>query len=170
MFGTDDAGDFPAARKPMPAPLATVNGLSGQYSFTEYPSVPAALTAYNLYITNFDLSQIILVSLLGDGNVFVQVGDPAAAPSYAGTWTPNNGQHQVHFSTDALGLPTLWIDMVPIPLAFIGNIFSFASLEPANNIAFGFGSADAAVVTSPVTNIFVTAGSLDPGTEFCCPA
>lgn len=168
-FDTDDASDFPAARKPLPAPLVTVNGLTGQYSFTEYPSVPNVATAYNLYMTNFDLSEVVVVGLLGDGSVFFQVGDPAAAPSYFGAWTPNNGSHTIHFSIDALGVPAIWIDGVSIPLTFFGNIPSFAASEPANHIAFGFGSGDAAVVTAPLTNVFVTAGSLSPSTEFCCP-
>jgi len=168
-FDTAGATEFPASRKPIPAPLTSVNLLTGQYSFVEYPTVPNPATTYNLYVTNFDLSEIILISLLGDGNVFLQVGDPAAAPSYVGTWTPNNGAHEVHFSVDALGVLTLWIDGVLIPLIFIGNIFSFASLEPPNIVAFGLGSADAAPTTAPVTSVFVTAGNLGPEAEFCCP-
>lgn len=168
-LNTTNANDFPGATKPLPAPLVTVNGLSGQFEFTEYATPPNVNTTYELFVTNQDLSEGLTIALFGDGSVAVQVGLPAAAATYTGAWTPNNGSHDVHFSTDALGVPTLYIDQVAIPLTFIGNSFSFPSFLPTNVVSFFGGSADPTPASSPVRNIFLTAGALGPATEFCCP-
>lgn len=169
-FNTAGADDFPGATKPLPASLPTVFGMSGRFSFTEYQTPPTANTAYDLFFNNFDLSETLIVALFGDGNLTVQVGDPASAPQYNGIWTPNAGAHVVDFSVDALGVPTLFIDGVSIPLVFFANVPTFASLLPADSVALFLGSGDAAAGSAPVTNVFLTAGVTGPTTDFCCPA
>lgn len=166
---TFDADDFPIAVKPLPAPLATVFGVSGQFDFTEYPTAPNAATTYQLLINNTGLTETLLVSLFGDGTIVVQAGPPASIPTYTGVWTPTPGAaHVVHFAIDGAGVPTIYIDDVLMPLALFGNVPSFGASYPANNISWGGGSGVAAAASSPLRNIFVTAGITVPETEFCC--
>jgi hypothetical protein len=167
---TFDADDFPIASKPLDAPLASVFGISGQFDFTEYSTPPIATTAYQLVINNSDLSESFSISLFGDGNVGVQVGDPASIPLYLGTWTPVAGAaHVVHFSVDGAGVPTLFIDGVAIPLVFIADVPSIWASYPVNSVSYGSSSADATPASSPLRSLFVTAGVVGPGTVFCCP-
>lgn len=165
-----DADDFPIAAKALANPLATIMGLSGQFEFTEYPTPPNANTAYQVIVSNFDGSEVLFVSLFGDGSVLIQAGNPASIPTYIGVWTPNGGTHVVHFSVDGAGVPTLYIDGVPIPMPFIANLPSFGSLYPVNSITYGGGSGDATPAVSPLFGLFLTAGAVGPSTEFCCPA
>lgn len=168
-FDTAGAADFPGDTKPIPAPLASVKGVSGKFEFTEYQTVPNAFTTYDLILNNQAMDDTIVLGLLGDGSLLFQTGDPASSSTYTGTWVPNNGPHVVAFQTDALGVPSLWIDGVIIPLTFIGMGASFASLLPANSISFFLGSSDAAPGTAPVRNVFVAQGAFGPATDFCCP-
>jgi hypothetical protein len=169
MLNTFTATDFPGTIKALSGPLTGVLGVSGQFDFTEYQTAPNLDTTYDLFVTTFDISRIIAINLLGDGSCVVQVGPPASAATYSGTWVPNNGQHEVHFSIDSAGTPTLFIDHVQIPLTFIGNIFSFASALPANTVSFFGGAGAAAAASSPVRNIFLTTPNAGHQTEFCCP-
>lgn len=164
-FNTANATEFPGATKPIPQALGTVNGLTGQFQFT----APNAQNNYNFVITNSDLSEIVLVGLFADGNVGVQVGPPADVPFYTGMWVPTTGPHKVHFSINQNGVPSLFIDGVETPLAFVGTVFSFASSLPPNVAAFFVGLGSAAPASTPVMNAFVTRGVLGPETEFCCP-
>lgn len=164
-FNTANATEFPGATKPLPQVLGSVNGISGQFQFT----APNAQNSYNFVITNGDLSEIVLVALFGDGNVGVQVGPPANVPFYTGMWIPTSGPHEVHFSIDQSGVPTLFIDGVQTTLNFVGTVFSFASSLPPNVAAFFVGLGSAAPASAPVENAFVTRGVLPPETEFCCP-
>lgn len=166
---TFDADDFPIATKPLPAPLASVFGISGQFYFTEYATPPNPTTTYQLVVNNDDLSQSLAVSLFGDGGVIVQVGDPNLIPTYLGSWVPNFGPHLVHFSVDGAGVPTLWIDGVAIPLTFFAAIGSFWTLYPIAAVSYGGGSGDPTPGSSPLLNIFITAGEAGPQTVFCCP-
>lgn len=169
-FNTTAPGDFPGDNKSLSAPLPTVNGITGQFSFTEYPTPPTVNTSYEIVITNQDLSEAVFVALFGDGTAAIQVGDPAASSNYTGTWTPTpGGTHDVHFSVSALGVPTLYIDGVVMALTFVGISPSFSSLLPANTVSFFLGSGDAAATTAPVQDVFVTDGILAPNTVFCCP-
>lgn len=167
MMETFDADDFPIAAKPFAAPLASVFGISGQFEFTEHQTPPNATTTYQVLINNFDLSQMFFLALFGDGTVLVQAGDPVSIPTYSGTWTPNMGTHTVHFAVDGAGIPTLFIDGVPIPLAFLANLGTFGGY-PANSVSYGGGAGDPTPDTSPLMNLFVTAGDTPATTEFCC--
>lgn len=167
---TFDADDFPIATKPLPAPLASVFGISGQWSFTEYATVPNATTTYQLLVNNTGLTESVAVSLFGDGSIVVQAGDPNSIPTYTGTWTPTPGAaHTVHFSVDGAGVPTLFIDGVAVPLVFLANVGSFWTSYPAEAVSYGGGAGDPTPGSSPTRNIFVTAGVTGPETVFCCP-
>lgn len=167
---TFDADDFPTATKPLPAPLVSVFGISGQFDFTEYLTPPNAGTTYQIFMNNTGLTETLSVSLFGDGSVAVQAGPPASIPTYVGTWTPTPGAaHVVHFSIDLLGVPTLYIDGVAVPLVLFGSVPSFGTLYPANSISYGGGAADAAAASSLLRSLFITAGMVGPETVFCCP-
>jgi hypothetical protein len=166
---TFDVDDFPIATKALAAPLATVFGLSGQFSFTEYPTPPNPTTTYQIFMNNVGTTETLSVSLFGDGNAVVQAGATALIPTYVGTWTPNFGSHVVDFSIDGAGIPTLSIDGVPIPLVFFGNVLSAGSSYPNNSINYGGGAGDVTPASSPLRNLFITAGTAGPGTVFCCP-
>lgn len=166
---TTGVGDFPIAAKPFTAPLPTMSGLSGQFAFTEYQTVPNPSTAYQVLMNNLGTTETFLVSLTGDGNVLVQAGPTVLIPTYLGTWTPNGGSHVVHFSVDGTGVPLLFIDGVNIPLVFFGDVLSVGSSYPDNSISYGGGAADVAPASSPLRDLFVTAGVVGPETVFCCP-
>lgn len=167
---TFDNDDFPIAAKPLPAALASVFGVSGQWSFTEFTTPPNSSTVYQLVVNNTGLTESLSVSFFGDGNVGVEAGDPTNIPLYLGTWTPSAGAtHTVHFTVDGAGVPRLWLDGVEIPLTFVANVPTAWTFFPAQSIAYGVDSADAAPTSSPVTDFFVTAGIVGPETVFCCP-
>lgn len=167
---TFDADDGPVAFKPLPASLASVFGVSGQFDFTEYPTPPNATTSYQVVVNNFDISESLVVSFFGDGSVVVQAGDPVSIPLYVGTWTPTPGAaHTVHFSIDGAGVPTLFLDGVAIPLLFLANVPSFSILYPANMISYGGAAGVVTPASSPLRSLFVTTGILGPETVFCCP-
>lgn len=165
---TFDADDYRNAAKPLPASLTSVFGISGQFEFTEYQTPPNATTTYQINLNNFDTSENAIFSLFGDGSVVVQVGDTVSIPTYFGTWTPNGGTHVVHFSIDGAGVPTLFVDGITIPLVFVANTPSAATLYPNNSITYAGGAGDVTPASSPLFNLFITAGATAPDTEFCC--
>lgn len=171
VMSMDTAGatQFAIATKSLPASLASVLGVSGQFDFTEYPTTPNAETTYQIFMNNSDISEVLSVSLFGDGSVVVQAGDVNSVPTYVGAWTPNAGAHVVHFSIDGSGVPTLWLDGVEITLDFYGNVESWASSYPANSINYGGGAAVATSEVSPLRSLFITEGATGPETVFCCP-
>jgi hypothetical protein len=172
IMSMDTAGDaqFPIAAKSLPASLSSVFGISGQFDFTEYLTAPNANTTYQIFLNNSDISEVLSVSLFGDGSLVVQAGEVNSVPTYVGTWMPTPGAaHVVHFSIDGLGVPTLWLDGVAITLTFFGNVGSFATSYPANSISYGGGAGVAVPAASPLRRLFITAGATAPGTEFCCP-
>lgn len=151
------------------SPVPNFLGVSGQFLFSEFSSAPIASTTYQFAGTNFDLTDSFVLALFGDGNVFFQVGDPTLAPFYVGTWTPNNGPHKVSFSISALGVPTLFIDDVEIPLVLGGSAFSVMALYPVNIANVLAASGFAGAVSSVWTKLFLTSGILPPTTEYECP-
>lgn len=168
---TFDADDFPIATKALGAPLASIFGVSGQFEFTEYLTPPNAMTTYQLLVNNFDLSESLFVSFFGDGSASVQAGDPALIPTYINlaAWTPTPGAtHVVHFSIDGAGIPTVYLDGVLIPMPFVVAVPSFSTLYPVNSMNYGGGGADVTPGSSALSNLFLTAGSTPPETEFCC--
>lgn len=168
-FFTANPIEFPGATKPIPAPLVTVNGVSGQFDFTEYPTPPNLGTDYTFFVTNQDLSEVISIGLFGDGTLIIAAGDPAAIPTYTGTWTPTLSAHRIYFSIDLLGVPSLFIDGVAVALTFAGLSTSPASGLPANVVSLLIGGGDVTPGASPVRSVFLTAGNVGPNTVFCCP-
>lgn len=166
---TADADDYPNATKPLPNPLATVFGLSGQFSFTEYQTPPNAMTTYQVIINNDGITENLSVSFFGDGGVLIQAGEATLIPTYSGSWTPNGSAHTVHFSVDGSGVPILFLAGISVPLTFVGDALSASGLYPDNSITYGGGSGDAAPASSPLRNLFITAGISAPDTVFCCP-
>jgi hypothetical protein len=167
---TFDADDFAIAAKPLPAPLASVFGVSGQFDFTEYTTPPNSTTTYQAIVNNSGITESLLVSLFGDGSAVVQAGDSTLIPTYTGAWTPTPGaSHVVHFTIDGAGVPRLWIDGVEVTLVFVGNVGTFFSLYPDNNISYGGGAGDPTPDQSPLRSLHVTAGVVGPETVFCCP-
>lgn len=172
IMSMDTAGatENPMAAKDLPAPLASVLGISGQFDFTEYASVPNPTTTYQIFINNAGITETFSVSLFGDGNLIIQAGPTGAAPSFVGTFTPTpGGAHVVHFSVPLVGAPSLYIDGVEVTLTPIGDVPTFGASFPSNALSYGGGSGDAAAGQSPVRNIFVATGELGPETVFCCP-
>ncbi len=159
----------PMDSKPIPMALPTIFGISGQYFFTEYQSPLGTGQLYYFFLSNFDGSEGLIVYLDDSGKVIFQVGPTPAAPSYIGTWTPNNGSHQVSFTVDALGVPTLAIDGVSIPLAFDVIAPSIVSVVPINSVSILAFIGNGANVSAPYTRIFVTSGIAGADTVFCCP-
>jgi len=166
---TFDADDFAIAVKPLTDPLSSVFDISGQFDFTEYSTPPNPTTTYQVIMNNSDISESLSVSLFGDGNIVVQAGDSTTIPTYTGTWTPDAGAHVVHFTIDALGIPRIWIDGIEKVLAFLGNVGTFFSFYPANNISWGGGAGDVTPDVSPLRHLFLTAGVVGPETIFSCP-
>jgi hypothetical protein len=153
-FTTFTDTDFPGITKLLPNPLVSVNDLSGRYNFAEYPTPPNTNTAYQKWIINEDGSEVILISVFGDGSTLFSFGDPTNLPTYLGTWTPNNGEHTVHFTTGPM--PTMLVDGVDTNLVFFGNIDVSGFQPPQNNsVAFFSGSGVNATASSETDNIFL---------------
>lgn len=159
-------GTTPGATKAH-APLAAMVSITIQSLFTTFPGPIVPGRRYEWYVTNTGVTQIVKVSLNEDGFCFIFVGDPNSGSSYSGTWTPSIGQHKVHATVDALGVPRLWIDDVEITLSFDGSGFS----ETAPNIS-DVVAAYMVYITDPsqgsLQNLHVASGNLPTSTEFCC--
>lgn len=170
VMSMDTAGatEFPIAIKPLPATLASVLGISGQFDFTEYPTPPNAETTYQIFLLNSDLSELLSISFFGDGSAVVQAGAKDSVPTYLGAWTPSGDAHRVHFSIPETGTPELWLDGVEIVLTFFGDVATFDGY-PADSISYGGGAAVMTPASSPLRRIFLTAGESGPETNFCCP-
>lgn len=170
VMSMDTAGatQFAISVKPLPASLSDVWNISGQFDFTEYPTPPNGDTTYQIFLLNSDISKLLSVSFFGDGSCAVQAGPKDSVPTYFGSWTPNAGAHRVHFSIDASGAPTLWLDGVKITLTFFGDVGTFDGY-PANNISWGGGAAVATPASCPLRSLFLTEGETGPETIFCCP-
>lgn len=168
-FDTTSATQFPGADKALDAALASVLGTTYQFDFIEFPSVPTLNTTYNFIVNNDGLSETAILALFGDGTATVQVGDPANASTYVGTWVPNNGAHAVHVTISAGGVPALYIDGVEITMAFFGMGATFGSFVPAGSVSWFMGSDVAPAVSASISNFFVASSVLAQDTEFCCP-
>jgi hypothetical protein len=123
LMETFDADDFPIAAKPLASPLATVFGVSGQFTFTEHQTPPNPNTTYQLIVNNTDLSESLLVSLFGDGSLIVQAGDPAAIPTYSTSMVVDSQPFilTVFFksfpSWETLGLSRPYTPLTMLPMA-----------------------------------------------------
>jgi hypothetical protein len=159
----DDTGNTPAMSKSLAQTVLNIENLTLQYEFTEYQVVA---DRYEAYIFNSALDKYVGVILTTLGAVFIDIGPLAGPDQYSGTWTPNGGTHKVHLTISALGVPTLWIDDVSIPLVNNGPVSGPAGTFPAN--AFLIDSVGPNGASSLVHNAFVTNGIYPTTTEFCC--
>jgi hypothetical protein len=159
----------PGAGKPLPGTLAGVTNLSGQFKFTEHPGSLATSTDYQFYLFDSTFTNWISLYLNASGFAQVIVGPTAGADGYNGTWVPTGGTHKIDFSINSIGVPTLFIDDVAIPLVFSGGGFSPFGTFAAGTLYF-FSLRDPAAVTSAkIMDVFVTAGVQPPTTVYCCP-
>jgi len=166
---TDTATDYIGAVKSLPRPLPQNLSISAQFEFTEYQTPPNPTTTYQLFLTSPDSSRGIFLSLFGDGNGVIQVGDVLLIPAWIFTWTPNLGHHIVHLSIDSRGVPRIWIDHQEIPVTFFGDIFSIFDQLPGNTISFFGGAGENAPAASPISRVFLMEGNASQETNFCCP-
>src|SRR6188474_285289 len=161
--------DSPAAAKGLLSALVGVTNISIQYTFTEFPgSAGSGLSRYDFYLTDTGPVNALDIFLDDTGSVFITLGPGAGADAYFGTWTPNNGTHKVDLSVDGAMVPTLFIDDVAIPLAFLGTGFSFSGIPPSN-VFMPTALRGTAVSAATVSSIFVTNGVFPPSTVYCCP-
>lgn len=162
--------DEPMADKNFASSLIDIINTTLQFQFSEFPDILGdPNTAYVVIITNFDLSKCILILLFSDGTVIFQLGPTLNATNYTGTWSPNNGTHTVHVTIDAMGIPSLFVDGVSIPLAFLSMGPSFAQLFPPNIMSLGAGNGTASPSSMSYEKAFLAAGIFPPDTVFCCP-
>lgn len=168
-FDTTLATQYPGAQKALLASLPDILGISGKFTFTEFPTAPVAETTYQIFILNQDLSRVVSVSFFGDGSCAVQVGDVASAPMYIGTWTPDGGTHEVYFEISAGGVPTLYLDGLDITPPLFGDVPTFGASMTADAVSVFLASGANGAASGIVTDLFITAGAPGVSTEFCCP-
>jgi len=167
---TNTDTDYIGVYKTLGRPLSDPKNVSAQFEFTEYGTPPNFTTTYQFFVTNPDLTKGFFLSMFGDGNGIIQVGDIALIPAYIFTWTPVPGAHHiVHLSIDDTGKPRIWIDHVEIPVTFFGDVITFFDQLPANTVSFFGGAGDPAPAESSVFNAFITQGTVGQETRFCCP-
>ena len=133
-----------------------------QFQLQEVAAPPSGNKLYSTGVFDAAANSIFAVVLFGDGTVGVAAGPDL---NYLGTWTPSSGGvRKVHLTIDALGVPSLFIDGVPIPLTF-GVVFPIVFMPDVlganiqNNDLDGQGSYD---------NMAVAVGQFPPSTVFCC--
>lgn len=160
------ANDVIGDQKLVPLPVSVFD-ITGQVLFTEFPIPLGSGAGYDFQVSDSTFSNTIDVFLDDLGNVFVLVGPVALAPFWLGTWTPNNGSHKVHFTVDALGTPSLFIDDVVIPLVLSGNTPSGVTAA-ANNVGVFAMAGIVGVFSALVKKFFLAAGVLPSTTVFCC--
>jgi hypothetical protein len=137
------------------------NTFTAQFLLQEIAAAPTANKIYTFAIFDSLGNGIIQVALRGDGTLTVTVG----ASSYSGAWSPMSGAtRQVHLTVDALGVPSLWIAGVSIPLAPIAPL---AVTSTPNTIELGIENDDEDGMGA-YDNVFVALGIFPPATVFCC--
>lgn len=159
--------DVPAATKPISFP--SVNNITYQATFTEYPApTGGGFSFYQFFLVGTGTAYGFDLRLVDNGTLFLSIGPSVGASIYSGSWTPNNGTHEVHLTVSAGGVPTLYLDGVLIPLTFllIGGI-NFGTM-PGDVAAIFMGSGNVFPDSASVSSVFVTSGVLPPTTEFCC--
>lgn len=161
------ATDSPAVQKTSPQPISVFN-LTAQFLFMEFPVAMGTGAGYDFQLLDSTGANFFDVLLDDLGNVFVQVGAVALTPSFIGIWTPNNGTHKVHMTSDALGIPTLFIDDVEIVLTPIGDLAPVV-VAANNSIAITAIPAAPGAMSMTVSNFFLTQSVVPTETVFCCP-
>lgn len=153
------------ARKTIPNPVILM-GITGQFHFQEF-STQTANDFYDFSIEDTGQVNGLDLFMSGDGFLRFQVGPMVGSPFYDGTWTPSGGAHEVHYTVDALGVPTLWVDGAFIPLVLGGSQPN--SANATSNGINGEFQKDGVGPPARVTDYFLTVGILPPTTDFCCP-
>jgi hypothetical protein len=157
-FGANVLGE---AARTLPG-VPTLN-ITIQFKLTEIAGVPTGNMNYS--VTTYDPlgARAQHFALSGSGGLLVVIDNQ----EWIGTWTPlgNNTQRNVHLSV-ALGIPTLTIDGVNIPLALgavlpiPGGVPNSLIVRIQNNDTLDQGSYD---------SLFITNGPTPASTVFCCP-
>ena len=169
IMSAESETDYMIARKELPEPVGSTFDKSGRWTFSEYQTIPNGTTTYQYWVNNSDISEIITISLFGDGNLIFQFGPVDLAYSWIGTWTPDGGTHTVHFSTGSLTEdPKLYINGVEVPLIFLGQLVTFGAQLVPNMIAVMGGSGETGSSTSVVSNIVLTTGTIGPNVPLGC--
>lgn len=164
------AVEFPAASKGASGPIS-IFGLTAQIKFDETTTVPPASGAtYTFYIMDQAAANVLLIALADTGGVVIQVGSVGGAQEYSGSWTPNNGAHTLHVTTNALGVPSFFIDGVAIPLTPTMIVAPLVGTLAANSFSVFFAPNVAGSHTAAVRQVSLTQSILGADTEFCCPA
>lgn len=160
----------PGCSKSLSGTLVGTFNITGQFVFKEYPLPVGTGRFYDHFIFDQTGAAFAEVKLTDDGGLFIGAGPIAGGDYYFGTWTPVNGAtHKVDFSFDGLGVPTLYIDDVLIPLVFSFNGSPFG-VFPVNCVAvFSNAAGPAGPVSSKITEFFITTGNLPNTTVYCCP-
>lgn len=169
-FTTNGATEYPMINKDLPANLVTVDDVSGRWDFTEYVSTPNAETTYQMGVNNEDTSEMILVSLFGDGFVVLQFGPIHASHFYFGTWEPaGSGSHQVYFYTGSgTNPPSFYLDGNEVELTYFDDVDTYAESFPDNVVILGGGAAVGTTETSDIDNVFLMEGDAGYNTSLSC--
>lgn len=161
--------DTPGVSKNLLSPITSVFNLSVQFQFTEFPgSAGSGSVVYDHYVIDTGTTNFIELYMDASGFVEIITGPVSNGTGYSGTWVPTNGTHKVDYSIDALGVPTLFIDDVAIPLILAGTGFSILGSHAPNAVEF-FAMWPTVAAAMKVEDVFVTAGNLPNTTVYCCP-
>lgn len=161
LEGSSGANTQGLVRKPLPV-VPTPGFFTAQFQVTEIVGPPNINKTYAVGAFDAAANSIFSIALSGAGTFFF--GDDTDI--YTGVWTPVSGAtHTVHISKNGPGTLLLWIDGALIPLVFLApgpitDVPSVVSLSIDNDDLDGMGSYD---------SVFLAAGALPLGTEFCCP-
>lgn len=159
--------DTPGASHPLAGALSSGLDITVQFKLTEHPGSVGSGTDYQLYFFDSTFTTWVLLFLNATGFAQIISGSTVSGDGYSGTWVPTGGSHKVDFSINALGIPTLFIDDIPIPLIFSGSGFSPFGIFVADTLYF-FSLRPSAVTSAKVMDVFLTSGIQPPTTVYCC--
>jgi len=162
---TDSVGGGAATTKAHAGiPTVPIN-TTVQVRFTETVDPPGPLTAaYQFTVTDAGGASGVNLELDNNGAVLLDIG----AVGYTGVWAPLGGgaTRTAHLTIDGVGIPSLFIDTVPIPLApgagGIGTPFP-------SQVQIQTFHIPPAPIPASYDWFFVAAGIFPPTEVFCCP-
>lgn len=166
MTARSISGQQASAKKSIAQPIASINGISGRIDFAEFPT--PSFTTYIFALTTPGNVASWYLSIDNSGSVFLQVGATISAPAYSGTWTPTGGAHEIFFTVDGAGVPTLMIDGASIALVFGGTFPSLAAAYPGGSVVLSFANTSVVSQDAPVTKFMADDSVLPSNTDFCC--
>jgi len=169
VFNAAGPGESIIVQKSLLIPSPTAD-FSGQFRFTEFPAGGGDPSVfYAVFLTDAGPgSETMLIFLVADGSVFLSTGAGFGGIIYSGVWASVPGAtHTVHWTIDAAKLPSLFVDLVAVPLfpAFPGPFFVGL---PADQMLVEAGN-NGALASAPFDFDFAATGVLPPTTVFCCP-